>query len=57
MKYTFQEAIELENKRIEDNWSPLYHYIEKGYYSVQLKRYFQFFPKGKYKEYIYLKML
>ena len=50
---TFQEAIELENKRIEDNWSPLYHYIEKGYYSVQLKRYYQLFPKENIRVYLF----
>ena len=50
---TFQEAIALENKRIEDNWSPLYHYIEKGYYSVQLKRYYQLFPKENIRVYLF----
>ena len=50
---TFQEAIELENKRIEDNWSPLYHYIEKGYYSVQLKRYYQLFPQENIRVYLF----
>lgn len=50
---TFQEAIELENKRIEDNWSPLYHYIEKGYYFVQLKRYYQLFPKENIRVYLF----
>jgi hypothetical protein len=50
---TFQESIELENKRIEDNWSPLYHYIEKGYYSVQLKRYYQLFPKENIRVYLF----
>ena len=50
---TFQESIELENKRIEDNWSPLYHYIEKGYYSVQLKRYYKLFPKENIRVYLF----
>ena len=50
---TFQEAIELENKRIKDNWSPLYHYIEKGYYSVQLKRYFDLFSEKNIKIYLF----
>jgi len=50
---TFQEAIELEKKRIKDNWSPLYHYIEKGYYSVQLKRYYQLFPKENIRVYLF----
>jgi len=50
---TFQEAIEVEKKKIKDNWSPLYHYIEKGYYSVQLKRYYQFFPKENIRVYLF----
>ena len=49
----FQEAIELENKRIKDNWSPMYHYIEKGYYSVQLKRYFDLFSEKNIKIYLF----
>jgi hypothetical protein len=50
---TFQEAIEVEKKKIKDNWSPLYHYIEKGYYSVQLKRYYQLFPKENIRVYLF----
>jgi len=50
---SFQEAIELENERIKENWSPLYHYIEKGYYSVQLKRYYQLFPKENIRVYVF----
>jgi len=50
---SFQEAIELEKKRIKDNWSPLYHYIEKGYYSEQLRRYYKLFPKEHIKIYLF----
>ncbi|MBT3417167.1 MAG: sulfotransferase [Flavobacteriales bacterium] len=50
---SFEQAIEIENQRIEDNWSPLYHYIEKGYYSVQLKRYYNIFPKENIKVYLF----
>ena len=50
---SFQKAIELEKNRIKDNWSPLYHYIEKGYYSVQLKRYYQLFPKENIRVYLF----
>ena len=50
---TFQEAIEVEKKKIKDNWSPLYHYIEKGYYSVQLKRYYKLFPKENIRVYLF----
>jgi len=50
---SFEQVIEIENQRIEDNWSPLYHYIEKGYYSVQLKRYYNIFPKENIKVYLF----
>jgi len=50
---SFEQAIEIETQRIEDNWSPLYHYIEKGYYSVQLKRYYNIFPKENIKVYLF----
>jgi len=50
---SFEQAIEIENQRINDNWSPLYHYIQKGYYSVQLKRYFEIFPKENIKVYLF----
>ena len=41
---SFEDSINYESKRIEDNWSPLYHYINKGYYSEQIERYFNEFP-------------
>ena len=50
---SFEQAIELEPKRIQDNWSPLYHYIEKGYYSIQLKRYYQLFDKENIRIYLF----
>ena len=46
---SFEDSINNESKRIEDNWSPLYHYINKGYYSEQIERYFNEFPIGNIK--------
>ena len=34
-------------------WSPLPHYIEKGYYSDQLQRYYDLFPSNKIKVYLF----
>ena len=45
----FYEALEEEEKRINNNWSPLYHYINQGYYYRQLKRYYNNFPKENIK--------
>ena len=45
----FFKCIEEEENRIKDNWSPLYHYIKKGFYTEQLERYYSIFPKDKIK--------
>ena len=50
---SFEQAIKIEKERISDNWSPLYHYIQKGFYSVQLKRYYNLFPKENIKVYLF----
>ena len=43
----------MEKERINEKWSPLYHYIEKGYYSDQLQRYYDLFPSEKIKVYLF----
>ena len=50
---SFEESIEKEKERINEKWSPLYHYIEKGYYSDQLQRYYDLFPSNKIKVYLF----
>ena len=40
----FLKAFQEEEKRIAENWSPLYHYKSKGYYFEQLERYYNIFP-------------
>jgi hypothetical protein len=50
---SFEQAIKIEKERISDNWSPLYHYIQKGFYSVQLKRYYNLFLKENIKVYLF----
>ena len=45
----FEEAINNERSRIQKNWSPLYHYLNQGYYYKHLQRYYQLFPKENIK--------
>ena len=45
----FEEALIAEEKRIDENWSPLYHYKTKGHYYQQLKRYIDLFPENQIK--------
>lgn len=40
---SFSEALSLEADRIEDGWSPTYHYATRGLYGEQLVRYKQYF--------------
>lgn len=46
---SFEKAFMLEDKRINEHWSPLYHYKSKGFYFKQLRRYFNVFPKENIK--------
>lgn len=43
----FEKAVELEDKRIKNNWGPFYHYVSKGFYYNQLSRYLKFFDKDQ----------
>ena len=45
----FETAFNKETERKSKNWSPLYHYKDKGYYSEQLYRYYTLFPKENIK--------
>lgn len=45
----FEAALNAEEIRITNNWSPLYHYKAKGFYYNQLKRYYDLFPKNQIK--------
>ena len=50
---SFSDAIVDEPRRINDNWSEIWHYIEEGKYYDQLKRYYDSFPKENIKVIIY----
>ena len=45
----FEKAFVLEEERISEHWSPLYHYKSKGFYFKQLQKCFDVFPKEKMK--------
>lgn len=49
----FAEALELEPERIERNWWWGFHYLNAGFYSVQLKRYLAQFDKERIKIYLF----
>ncbi|MDM8531058.1 sulfotransferase [Anaerolineales bacterium HSG25] len=51
--HDFLQALEIEERRIEDNWGPLWHYKSRGFYYNQLSPYFQRFTSTQIKIYLY----
>lgn len=49
----FAAALVDEPKRIQEGWSPLYHYRAQGFYYEQLTRYYQLFAADKIHVYLY----
>lgn len=49
----FAAALRDEPKRIEEGWSPLYHYRAQGFYYEQLRRYYDVFSPDKIHIYLY----
>lgn len=49
----FEVAIREESARIRNNWSPTWHYKQKGFYYPQLKRYFDLFDHNQIKVSLY----
>ncbi len=49
----FAQALQAEEARIEKNWEYLWRYKDMGFYSVQLKRYFEKFDRHQIKVYLY----
>ena len=45
----FETAFNKEAERKTENWSPLYHYKDKGYYAEQLERYYTLFQEENIK--------
>jgi hypothetical protein len=49
----FEQALEVEEARIRDNWGSVYHYRQKGFYRSQLERYFEAFGRERIRVYLY----
>jgi hypothetical protein len=43
--YSFKKAIALEPKRRAEKYPPVFHYINRGFYDVQVQRLLQYFKK------------
>jgi len=50
---SFAEALELEDFRVRENWSHVWHYVRRGYYYTQLKPYFDVFDPTQIKICLY----
>ncbi|MDJ0707457.1 MAG: sulfotransferase [Leptolyngbyaceae cyanobacterium MO_188.B28] len=49
----FTQAMEAEEMRMRNNWSPRWHYKQRGFYYSQIKRYFNLFDQSQIKIYLY----
>lgn len=49
----FAQALREEEKRIRENWVPIYYYQQMGFYYTQVKRYFDTFDRNQIKVYLY----
>ena len=49
----FTQAMKAEENRIRNNWSYRWHYKQKGFYYVQLKRYYELFDRDQIRLYLY----
>jgi hypothetical protein len=49
----FAEALRVEEGRIRDNWGPLWHYRQKGFYYPQVKRYLDTFGRDRFRVWLY----
>ena len=49
----FAQALQAEEDRIQNNWGPLWHYKQVGFYYEQLKRYYEAFDREQIRVYLY----
>lgn len=47
--HDFRKALDQEEKRIANHWSPYYHYRAKGFYAEQVRTYLDRFDRGQIK--------
>ena len=50
---SFEEALDAEQRRIAENWAPLYHYRERGFYHSQLSAYYRLFRSDQIRIYLF----
>lgn len=49
----FRDALQLEEERIAQDWGPIWHYTQVGYYYKHLKRYYDCFEAKQIRVYLY----
>ena len=49
----FRRGLEAEDRRVADHWEHLWHYKRMGLYHEQLRRYYDAFPVGQIKVFLY----
>jgi hypothetical protein len=49
----FARALQAEDERIQNNWGPLWHYKQIGFYYAQLKRYYDTFDREQIRVYLH----
>ena len=49
----FVQALREEEARIRNDWSPSWHYMRRGFYCAQLKRYFSLFEPSQIRVWLY----
>jgi hypothetical protein len=49
----FARALQAEEERIQNNWGPIWHYKQVGFYYAQLKRYYETFDPEQIRVYLY----
>ena len=49
----FTQALRAEEERISKNWESLWHYKRRGYYYIQLRRYYDLFDRDQVRVYTY----
>lgn len=55
--YDFEKALEREDRRIDDHWSPFYRYRAKGFYADRLQAYFNTFERGQMRFFLFKELL
>lgn len=55
--FDFVKAIAQEQTRIDKGWNASWHYVQRGFYYIQLKRYFDLFDPSQIKIYLYEDLL